>query len=333
MKRLAKIFLLSVILSLFAFNMNGNSITMAQPITFKLGHVDRHEGHVGQVATKIKELAEKMSNGALEVKIYPFAQLGGEREALEGIQLGTIDMTLVPDSMVANFVPEFSVLGLPLLSTDREKYNKFIASPIGQKLLPAGDKKGLKIMWSRVISTQNVTNNVRPIRIASDFKGLKMRTMENPMQMDAMKALGATATPIPFPELYTSLQTGVVEGQFNSYLSIWTRKFYEVQKYLSEVPIITMVFHWVIGVKTWNKLSPEHQKILVNVAAEAGPFQDKVSEEGERKMYEAILATGKIKVNKPESLDSFIEALKPMYTRYLKQNPDWEPIIKAIQGK
>jgi tripartite ATP-independent transporter DctP family solute receptor len=303
------------------------------PITLKFSTVVDETSSLAPWFKKWVQMADEKTQGTVKVQVFWSSQLGGEREALEALKLGNVDMQNVTEGVLANFIPEFKAFSLPLLVTSFEAYNKFWKSPVAKQVFASADKSGMKLLSASLLSFRYVTNNQRPITTADDFKKLRMRTQQNPIQMDTMIALGASATPIPYPELYTALQSGVVEGQMNEYVAIDERKFDEVQKYLTEIPMFMSSDNVVISMKTWKKLNAAQQKAIQEVATTMGVDYTKVGIDADAQCLKNIMARGKIKWNKVENLSSFQKAVKPVYDKFLKENSKLGPIVKAFQTK
>lgn len=305
----------------------------AGPITLKMSTVVEENSSLAPWFKKWVQVADEKTKGTVKVQVYWASQLGGEREALEALKLGNVDMQMVTEGVLSLFVPEFKALSLPLLVNSAEAYQKFWKSSAAKQIYSSAEKAGIKLLSSSFLSFRFVSNNVRPITTVADFKGIRMRTMQNPMHIDTMVALGASATPIPYPELYTALQTGVVEGQMNEYIAINERKFDEVQKYLTEVPMFLSTDNDVMSMKTWKKLTAEQQKAIQEVATIMGVEYTKVGKDADTAALKELMARGKIKWNKVEDLSSFRKGVKPVYDKFLKENPKLAPIVKALQAK
>nr|WP_263597256.1 TRAP transporter substrate-binding protein [Metabacillus idriensis] len=211
-----------------------NSSNSGGKISIKLAHA-ASETHQNQIAAdEFKKLVEEKSNGSIEVKVYPNAKLGSEKDAIEGILNGTIDMTTVAaDSSLANVVPEMNLFGLPFLFKDREHVYSVLDGDIGKKLLQKVDEKGMKGLGFWEVGFRQMTTNDKPIVKPDDMKGLKMRVQPAPVWQEFMKSLGANPTAVNFNELYSALEQGIVDGQENPIPSIMSSRFYEVQKQVS----------------------------------------------------------------------------------------------------
>ena len=296
---------------------------MAKTKVLKINSTAPKDHYIGKAIDSLAEAVKKASNGELEIQHFPSSQLGGERESLEALKLGTLHMSTASDGIMGAFVPDWKILSMPFLIQDLAQYKKLLASPLGKQLFQSTEKYGFKVLESRIIAFRYPTNNIRPITTPASFKGLKMRTQENPVQMKMMKALGASATAVPWPELYTALQTGLVEGQMNEYGAIHLRKFWEVQNYVTEMPTLPASSQILISNRVWAGLSPAHQKIIQQAVTNAFDSVEKQSGAQEDGFKQAIIATNQIKLNvlPKDQYPAFVKALQPVYAYVLKTAP------------
>ena len=206
--------------------------TQAQTV-LKLGHVLAKGSHYDVGAVTFCDEIDKGTAGRYKCQMFPAGSLGGEREQIEAVQLGTQDLVVTSTGPVGNFVPEIKVLDIPFLFRDYDHARTTLDGKIGQDLLAKFPSKGLvALAWSEN-GFRHMTNNKRPIDSATDASGLKMRTMENKVHMDGYKTFGILPTPMAFPELFGALQQGTVDGQENPIPVILASKFSQVQKHLS----------------------------------------------------------------------------------------------------
>jgi len=198
-----------------------------------LGHTNSTTSHYGLGATAFFEKLEELSGGTFTGEQAPAGQLGGERDLIEGLQIGSVDLVITSTGPLGNFVPEALVLDLPFLFRDSEHARKTLDGEIGQELLAKiGEHDLVALAWAEN-GFRNVTNNKHPVKSPDDLKGLKVRTMENKVHMAAFEGMGAAPTPMAFPELFGALQQGVIDGQENPLAVIVSSKFWEVQKHAS----------------------------------------------------------------------------------------------------
>ncbi|WP_108485530.1 TRAP transporter substrate-binding protein [Oceaniglobus ichthyenteri] len=198
-----------------------------------IGHALSPQSHYGLGADAFIEKLSELSGGEFTGEQAPAGQLGGERDMIEGLQIGSLDVVITSTGPLGNFVPEVYVLDLPFLFRDYDHARNVLDGDIGKELLAKIDQNNLVgLAWSEN-GFRHVTNSQRPVRTPEDLDGLKLRTMENKVHMEAFSDLGAAPTPMAFPELFTALQQGVVDGQENPITVISASKFWEVQKYVS----------------------------------------------------------------------------------------------------
>jgi len=329
------VFLLMVSALLMTMTFTGPA-SADKVVTLKIHTVAPKDHFVGIAIAVAAGTARELSEGTLILKPYYFAQLGAEREAVEGLQLGTIHCGFFSDGIMGAFMPEWRFAALPFLVGNHEQFRQLFDHPVlGKNLREAGERKGLKILNARSWAFRYVTNNIRPITSPASFKGIKMRTMENPVQMDTMKTLGASATPLPFPEVYTGLQTGVIEGQMNEYGAIYARKFYEVQKYMTTMPTFICSGQMMVSKNTWDSLSPKHQDILKKAVDACQAYTVYAADEAEANYKRLLAESGKIKMNTLPKAQyaNFRKVLRPVYEKLAKQYPETVPFINYFLPK
>ena len=273
--------------------------------------------------TAWKKAIEEQSNGEIIVNYFTYSQLGGERDLMEGIQLGTIDLHLGSTGMAANFVPELSVLNLPFLFINREHCEEVQLGPLGEELVSYIDKaEGLKGLAFGGAGWRMPMNKKRAIKTPADFKGLKWRNMEVPMHMDTYRAMGARPIPIAFTEVYTALQLGTVDGQENPPSIAYPMGFHEVSKYLTTLPVFLNGDIYVMNKKKWESLSPEHQKIIKDTARIALLALNQGFEDETEKAINAIEESGVEVYRIPTSeMQPFIDSTQVVWDKYLAQLP------------
>ncbi|MCD1627437.1 TRAP transporter substrate-binding protein [Seohaeicola saemankumensis] len=198
-----------------------------------VGHALSPTSHYGVGAQAFIDTLTELSGGAFTGEQAPAGQLGGERDMIEGLQIGSLDVVVTSTGPLGNFVPEVFALDLPFLFRDYDHARAVLDGDIGQELLAKiGENNLVGLAWSEN-GFRHVTNSQRPVRTPADLEGLKLRTMENKVHMTAFSGMGAAPTPMAFPELFTALQQGVVDGQENPVTVITASKFWEVQKHVS----------------------------------------------------------------------------------------------------
>jgi tripartite ATP-independent transporter DctP family solute receptor len=267
-------------------------------------------------AEKFKEAVEKRSNGDLKIQIFPNNALGDDVEAAQQMQFGALQAAIIPTAKLSNFVPAMQIADLPFLFPSPKVAHAVLDGEAGNKLLATLDKAGLKGVTFWESGFKQFTCN-RPINQPADFKGRKVRVMESPIIMEQFRAVGANPVPIAFGETYNALQQGVVDCQENPLVSITKMKFYEVQ---SDVVISNhayLAYAFVFSKRWFDKQSKENQKILVDAAREATPFQREETARREAGYIATIKQSGtKVSSLKPEQLAEFQKATRPVHTKF-----------------
>lgn len=237
-----------------------------------IGQSDAHPQYAGLV--KFKEVVEEKTNGKFEVQINHSGTVGDDRAMMEMLQLGTLDGTCPSSAPVVNFCHDFMIFDFPFLFNDYDDVDRILDGEVGRELLDKLDGTGLVGMNFWELGFLSITNSKRAVNTLDDLKGLKIRTMENEVQMDCLEAWGANPSPLAFSELFTALQQGTFDGQQNPFASINSMKFYEVQNYLTVTDHVYNPFIFLISQKFWDKLSPEEQAIFQE-AADAGRDEER----------------------------------------------------------
>lgn len=278
----------------------GNQAAKSPKVTFKLAHTgsDTHQYNIAAEAFK-KSLEEK-SKGTMEVKIYSNAKLGSEKDAVEGVQNGTIDMTTVSaDSSLANVVPEMNVFGIPFLFKSKEHVYGVLDGEIGKSLLKKVDEKGMVGLGYWEVGFRNVTTKNKAVVKPEDMKGLKIRVQPAPVWNEFMKSLGANPTPVNFNELYSALEQGVVDGQENPIATIMSMKFYEVQKQLALTNHTYSPAAVIASKKFMDSLNDEQKKWVQEAVQESTASARKTLADAETKSLEELKAKG-VNITKPD---------------------------------
>jgi tripartite ATP-independent transporter DctP family solute receptor len=282
-----------------------------------VNNIDHPQG-VG--AKKFAELIEQKSGGKIKVKVFAGGTLGGEQQVASGMQGGTIEVSMMaPAQLVGNF-KEFLVLDFPFAFANEREADLVLDGPLGKKLLEPMPSRGLVGLVYMEQGYRSISNSKRPINKLEDIQGLKIRTIQNPLYIDMLNTLGANAVPMPFPELYTALETGTVDGQENPYSTVEASKFNEVQKYFSNTRHIYNPQLLMVSKKFWDSLSDEEKKIFEEAAVETRDYQRKVAREMSDKSREALIKEG-MQINDiaPEEIARMREAVKPVVEKYSAQ--------------
>ncbi len=273
-----KVALVVLIVLIFAIGVISPRLSLAssqKPVNLRIAHAVEPLMPMHAGAEKLAEIAAKKSNGAIKIHVFPSAQLGGEKDLTEGVQLGSIDMAIISSGTVARFAPMQHIAYAPYAFRDMNHFMKVYQGLIGKdmarQLMEKTGILALDLSW--YYGVRHLTTRNTPVRAPADLKGLKIRAPNIPVMRDAIKTWGCAVTTMDPAELYTALQTGVVDGQENPPSSIFGWKFYEVQKYLMLTGHMVGNMAVLINGKTFEKLTPEQQKILQEAALEAGKYQ------------------------------------------------------------
>ena len=290
----------------------------AQTTTLKIGYATTKESHYGVGSTEFCDEVEKGTQGRYKCQHFPNSALGGEREQIEAVQLGTQDLVNTSTGPVGNFVPEVKIVDIPFLFRDYDHARKVMDGPIGQDILTKFPSKGIVALAWTENGFRHMTNNKRDIVKPADASGLKMRTMENKVHMDGYRTFGIQPTPMAFPELYGALQQGTVDGQENPIPVILSSKFAQVQKHLSLTGHVYSPALLLMSPKTWAKVSEADKKVFLEAAKKGGIAQRKKVNDDENSGIAQLEKDG-MKVVKNVDGNAFREALKPAYANYAKE--------------
>ncbi len=285
--------------------------------TIKVGYIGSESHPTMQAMKTFGDNVAKGSEGKIKVELYPNAQLGGDRELCEGVQMGTIQMAIPSTSALAGFDKRIQVLDLPYLFTTREAAFEAVDGELGQKLNEFLGKKGFYVVGYLENGFRHVTNSKQPITKPEDLSGLKIRTMENPMHLAFFKELGANPTPMSWGELYTALQQGTVDAQENPYAMIDDGKFYEVQKYVSETGHV-FSYEILIANKKFMEKLPEDLRALVIDEAQKAIATQRAAMKTEEANFKAKVIKGGLTANEltPEQKKPFVEKTKVVYAQF-----------------
>lgn len=290
---------------------------MAQT-TMKISISTAQNSHQGVAIDTFAREVEKRTSGRYKVQTFYNGSLGGERESIEAVQLGTQELAFSSTGPVPNFVPETKILDVPFLFRDKAHARAVLDGPIGQELLTKFDAKGFKALSWAENGFRHMTNSKRAVNAPEDLKGLKMRTMENPVHIAAYKGFGIVTTPMAFPEVFTALQQGTVDGQENPLSVIISAKFDQVQKHLSLTGHVYSPCIFVMNKATFDKLSAADKQAFVDAAREATKANRARVDEDDAKGVADLRAKG---MNVVETLDKakFVQALAPVNAEFEKQ--------------
>ena len=294
------------------------SASLHAQTTMKISISTAQNSHQGvAIDTFAKEVAAR-TGGRYKVETFYNGSLGGERESIEAVQLGTQELAFSSTGPVPNFVPDAKILDVPFLFRDKAHARAVLDGPIGQELLTKFDAKGFKALAWAENGFRHMTNSKRDVKAPADLKGLKMRTMENPVHIAAYKGLGIITTPMAFPEVFTALQQGTVDGQENPLPVIMSAKFSQVQKHLSLTGHVYSPCIFVMNKGSFDKLSAADKTAFLDAAKVAAKAnRDRVDQDDANGVKE-LRAQGMTVI---EDVDKakFVAQLAPVNAEFEKQ--------------
>ena len=270
-----------------------------------------------QGAQKFADLVAQKSGNKISVKLFPGGSLGGDLQTVSALQGGTVEMTVLNAGILTAQVKEFAAYDFPFLFNNGQEADAVTDGPFGQKLMAKLEEKGLHGLGYWDLGFRNLTNSKRPIAKADDIAGLKIRVIQSPIYIDLFNTLGANATPLPFPELYSALDQKAVDGQENPNTVILSSKFAEVQKHLTQTRHIYNPQALIVSKKTWDGMSAEEKKIITDAATEATAFQRQVSRGAADSALEALKTAGMTVTELPPAeMAKLREKVKPVIEKY-----------------
>jgi len=294
----------------------------------KFGHV----GEPGQLFTKSADEFARRANeklgGKAKVVVFGSSQLGGDKELLQKVKLGTVDMAL-PSTVMSSESDLFGIFDMPYLVKDRKHMQAIEKAIVWPRLAPEAEKKGLKIIAVWENGYRHITNNRRPIKVPGDLNDIKLRVPEGKWRVKMFQAYGANPSPMKFSEVFTALQTGVMDGQENPYSQIVSAKFQEVQKYLSITGHVYIPAYVTVGSKKWATLPADVRKVLEDTAKEMQKFVYATAEGEESELLAKIKAAG-VQVNEADK-SAFVRASAGIYHEFgIEVKGSKELIDKAL---
>jgi tripartite ATP-independent transporter DctP family solute receptor len=294
----------------------------------KLAHGLDPSHPVHQAMVYMAQRCKEISNGDLTIEIYPSGQLGSEQQCVELLQIGSLAITKVSAAVMESFVEDFKVLGLPYVFRSREHSFKVLDGEIGKELLRSTEPYWIRGLCFYDAGSRSFYTIDKPVYSPDDLKGLKIRVMKSITAMEMVKALGGSPTPISWGELYTALQSGVVDGAENNPPSFYTSHHYEVCKYYSLNEHTTVPDVLIVSMKVWNKLSEQEKEWLQQAADESVPVERKLWAESEKESLEAVEEAG-VTIIHPDK-KPFADKVAPLLDSY-KKNAKLYDLITRIR--
>ena len=298
--------------------------TAAAQTELKLGHVGEPGSLLGAAADEFARRVNPKLGGKYKVVVYGSSQLGGDKEMLQKLKLGTIDM-VEPSTIMSSEADIFGVFEMPYLVKSREHMKRIEKELFWSKIEPDAEKKGIKVLAVWENGFRHITNSKHAINTPADLKGIKLRVPEGKWRVKMFQAYGANPSPMKFSEVFTALQTGVMDGQENPFAQIASAKFYEVQKYLSLTGHVYTPAYLVVSTKKWPTLPADTRKVLEDTAKETQAYVYGKAAGDDEDLLVKMKAAG-IQVNNANK-DAFIAASKPVYEEFAKEVPSAKAVI------
>ena len=301
----------------------------AEVTTIKLGHIGFPGSLFDIVAQEYARRVNLELKGRYEVKVFHSSQLGSDEQMMKGIKLGAPEM-FEPSTVMSTVEPKFGVFEMPYLITSRAQMKKVAENPEVQKALFDGlPAKGMRVLGVWENGFRHITNSVRPIVRPEDLKGVKLRVPGGAWRVNMFKAYGANPAPMPFAEVYSALQSGVMDGQENPFAQIASAKLQEVQKFLSLTGHVYSPAYLIVSEDFWQKVPKDAQAVLSKIARELGDYARSQGEALDRDLMAKLAPPLKVnEVNKA----AFIQASASTYQQFGREVPGGADLVKLIQG-
>ena len=288
----------AVVFALFA--LGGSIEANAQTRTLKLGHALPGGDHpYQQGAMKFAEIVAAKTAGRIKVDVFASAQLGGERDMVEGLKIGTLDLVITASPIAGAIANDRKVflLDIPYIFKDYDALTRVLEGNIGREMTRNWPQHGFRSVGYFIAGFHQIANSKRPIVRPEDMKGLKIRAIQSKSSILMIEALGPTAVPMAFPEVYTGIQQGVVDGFANSMTTLYTAKYYEVAPYISITNHLVGMLNLVVSERLYQELSPADRKIFDDAGIEAARFQRNLYKEGDQKFLDLLKEKAKVNTN------------------------------------
>lgn len=314
------------IVALFFVNKD-NEIYVASSdgiINLRMSQVSSENGAIGQTMEKFSDLIYERTNGRYKIKLFHNGQLGGERDAIENIKMGTLDLTVVNQAVLTNFVSDFSVLDIPYLFSGYEHADKVFLGPIGDQFKISVDNIGLKTLGIWESGFRNLTNSKKPIRSLSDVNELRIRTMENQTHQRFWRYIHTDPVPMAWSEAYTAMQQGAIDGQENPILVIDTNNVGKVNKNLAITEHAYSTVFIIMNPTLWKRLNTKDKEIFASTMKEMELYERKINRKMEKDSLEKLIYEG-VKVTYPDKnefikeSEGFIDSFNEKYGEMIKK--------------
>ncbi len=311
-------------------NKSTGSNEAVETIVIKLGHVTQTTHPYHMAAEHYAALVEERTGGEIKFEIYPARQLGGDLDMLEMVQNGSLDAGFITAAVFSGSTQVMQGLQLPFLIDSYDTFDKALQTETVQKMLDSLESLNLKGLGINESGMRHLGNNIRAIETPEDLSGLKIRVVESPLMLDIFNTLGTSPTPMPYGEIYSGLQMGVIDGHEANLPAYVDENFHEVTDY------ITLSNHFpfpninIMNLNKFNSLTEEQQQILVEAGKETSLWIVQQLVEVDNKSVEKLKEMGK-DIRELENVELFIEKVRPVYDNYAKKDPLIEEFIQMVE--
>ncbi|MGF1702891.1 TRAP transporter substrate-binding protein DctP [Photobacterium makurazakiensis] len=300
--------------------------------TLRLGHNTNPDGPTGQYFEMFKQSVEEKSDGKIRVRIFPNSQLGTQREMLEQVSNGLLDMTKVDTSMLENIEPMYKALNYPFVFENNEKMHEVLTGDIGQELLASTSDRGFFGLGYIMMTPRGYYSN-KPINGPEDLKGMKLRVQESNTMIRLIESIGAIPTPTPYGEVFSALQQGMVDGVEGAGPTLYTARHGEIAKYFYEDNHVQMANVITISNRAWDRLSEEEQSIISEAATYAMNYSYTTGWGMEMALQQKAVDTMGVTIVQPteEQRAQMIESIEPMYQELSQSEPEVYEFINKLK--
>lgn len=280
---------------------------------------------------RIAEPIHERSDGRMRVDMFSETAMGTGPEIVQNLRAGAVEMHWQAFAVTASYVPEFEFTSLPFIFSDREHFRRFVESPEGEKLLRSTEDYGIYILETNLIGYRVPVSSTKLFRTPEDFEGVRVRTMENNIQIQTMEALGANPVVLPYGEVYQSIQTGLIDGFYNDRNAFEYLSIHEVAPYLSEIPLFSLGLSLVVSKRAFDRLPEDLQAIVRETVAEAAPgiLDVQWNYNIEEQEWKTALFQDHVSV---EDVGLFVEKVAPMFEAFIAANPASAAAIEAVNA-
>jgi len=298
----------------------------AKPVTFKDGYNTVKQYPHGRAIERFANRVAERSGENLQIQTFPSEQAGNERQMMDAVILGNLDIAKVSTGVISTVVPEFGVFDLPYVFRDLNHMMATVKSKVGQDLVAKLEARNVKVLFWMEQGTRSFYTTSKQVRTPSDLKGMKIRTIASPVMVDTINALGATATPMGFGDLYLGLKSGIVDGAENAPDAIWYAKHHEVAKYFSitnhfRTPVVV-----VMNKAKFDALPPEYKDIITTSAHDTEEWSGTLYSQVSAALLASLKKAGMTVVEADEA--AFRKAVEPVYTKHAEK---FAAQLKAIR--